>query len=135
MKSCANGPVEIARVHDHIRAEASILPQVRPHFEDHVRKHGLGDRVSFYAGDFLSAPLPCADVLVIGRVLHNWDLATKEMLLASAYKALSDGGALIVYERLIDDERRAHGAGLPASLHMLIVTAGGFDFTAADCIG
>jgi hypothetical protein len=78
--------------------------------------------------------LPSADVLVIGRVLHNWDLTTKKMLLASAYKALSAGGAPIVYERPIDDERRANSAGLLASLHMLIMTAGGFDFTAADCM-
>jgi O-methyltransferase domain len=95
----------------------------------------LGERLAFHAGDFLSAPLPSADVLVVGRVLHNWDLATKKMLLAKAYEALPGGGALIVYERLIDDDRRANAAGLLASLHMLLVTAGGFDFTAADCIG
>jgi len=67
-------------------------------------------------------------------VLHNWDLATKRMLLAKAHAALPPGGALIVYERLIDDERRANAAALLASLNMLIMTAGGFDFTGADCI-
>ena len=127
-------PVEIARAHDHICGGGFDLPQVRPHFEGYVRKRGLSERLSFHAGDFLSAPLPSADVLVMGRVLHNWDLATKKMLLAKAYAALPGGGALIVYERLIDDDRRANSAGLLASLHMLIVTAGGFDFTAADCI-
>ena len=71
----------------------------------------------------------------MGRILHNWDLATKRMLLAKAYDALPSHGALVVYERLIDDERRANSAGLMASLHMLIMTEGGFDFTAADCIG
>ena len=73
-------------------------------------------------------------MIVIGRVLHNWDLATKKMLLAKAHAALSLGGALIVYERLIDDARRENAAGLLASLNMLIMTAGGFDFTSADCI-
>jgi hypothetical protein len=57
------------------------------------------------------------------------------MLLTKAYQALAPGGALIVYERLIDDERRANAAGLLASLNMLVMTSGGFDFTAADCIG
>jgi hypothetical protein len=128
-------PVEIARVHAHIRGGGFDLPQVRPHFDDYVRRHDLGERLSFYPGDFLSAPLPRADVLVMGRVLHNWDLTIKKMLLARAYEALPGGGALIVYERLIDDDRRASSAGLLASLHMLIMTAGGFDFTAADCIG
>jgi hypothetical protein len=78
--------------------------------------------------------LPKADVLVFGRVLHNWDLASKKMLLKKAYDALPRGGVLIVYERLIDDERRANAAALLASLNMLIMTAGGFDFTGADCI-
>jgi hypothetical protein len=71
----------------------------------------------------------------MGRVLHNWNLATKKMLLNKAYEALSAGGALIVYERLIDDERRVNAAGLLASLNMLIMTEGGFDFAGVDCIG
>jgi len=104
--------VEVVRVHDHIRGGGFDLPQVRPHFEDYVRKHGLGERLSFYPGDFLSSPLPSADVLVMGRVLHNWDLATKGMLLARAYEALPDGGALIVYERPACQFGRA--AGQPA---------------------
>jgi hypothetical protein len=128
-------PVEIARAHAHVGGGGFDLPQVRPHFDAYVHKHGLDERLSFYSGDFLAAPLPRADVLVMGRVLHNWDLATKKMLLAKAYEALPSGGALIVYERLIDDDRRAGSAGLLASLHMLIMTEGGFDFTAADCIG
>jgi hypothetical protein len=79
--------------------------------------------------------LPRADVLVFGRVLHNWDLATKTMLLRKAHDALLPHGALIIYERLIDDDRRVNAAALLASLNMLIMTAGGFDFTAADCTG
>jgi hypothetical protein len=73
-------------------------------------------------------------VLVFGRVLHNWDLATKKMLLKKAYEALPIGGATIVYERLIDDARRTSAAGLLTSLNMLIMTAGGFDYSGADCI-
>jgi hypothetical protein len=71
----------------------------------------------------------------MGRILHNWDLPTKKMLLRKAHEAVATGGALLVYERLIDDDRRSNVAGLLASLHMLIMTEGGFDFTAADCIG
>ena len=70
----------------------------------------------------------------MGRILHNWDLSTRQMLLRKAYEALPAGGALIVYERLIDDERRTATAALTMSLHMLIMTAGGFAFTASDCV-
>jgi O-methyltransferase len=78
--------------------------------------------------------LPKADVLVFGRIMHNWDLPTKKMLLKKAFAALPSGGALIVYERLIDDARRTNAPALLASLNMLIMTSGGFDFSRADCM-
>jgi hypothetical protein len=69
----------------------------------------------------------------MGHILHDWDLSTKKMLLAKAYDALPANGALIVFEAIIDDERRANTFGLLMSLNMLIETRGGFDYTAADC--
>jgi hypothetical protein len=128
-------PVQIAHAHPHISGGGFDLPPVAPHFGNYVREHDLSHRLRFYAGDFLQDPLPSADVLVFGRVLHNWDIATKRMLLKKAYDALPAGGVLIVYERLIDDKRRVNAAALLASVNMVIMTAGGFDFTGADCIG
>jgi hypothetical protein len=55
------------------------------------------------------------------------------MLLTKAFGALPAGGALIVFEALIDDERRKNTLGLLMSLNMLIETPGGFDYTGADC--
>lgn len=128
-------PVQIARAHHHIAGGGFDLPPVRPVFERYVDEHHLSGRLRFHPGDFFQGNFPAADVLVMGRVLHNWDLAAKKMLLAKAFRALPAAGALIVYERLIDDERRVNAAGLLASLNMLVMTPGGFDFTAADCIG
>ena len=128
-------PVEIARSHLHITGGAFDLPPLQPLFDRYVQQHALSNRLRFYPGDFFNGPLPTADVLVLGRVLHNWDLATKTMLLKKAYDALPPAGALIVYERLIDDERRVNADGLLSSLQMLLASPGGFDFTGADCIG
>jgi O-methyltransferase domain/Dimerisation domain len=128
-------PVAIAQAHSHIAGGGFDLPAVRPIFESYVSECHLSDRLRFHPGDFFSDPLPAADVLVLGRVLHNWDLPTKRMLLGKAHAALPSGGALIVYDRLIDDERRAGAAGLLSSLNMLIMTSGGSDYTGADCIG
>jgi hypothetical protein len=71
----------------------------------------------------------------MGHILHDWDLEKKRLLLAKAYEALPPGGALVVYETIIDDARRENAFGLLMSLNMLIETRGGFDFTAADCMG
>jgi hypothetical protein len=128
-------PVEVAQVHAHVTGGGFDLPPVKALFDAYVRENGLSNRLHFYAGDFFADPLPAADVLVLGRVLHNWDLPTKTMLLKKAYDALPPGGAIIVYERLIDDDRRVNAEALLSSLNMLIMTSSGSDFTGAACIG
>jgi hypothetical protein len=132
---CAEGcvPVQVALAHDHIGGGGFDLAVVEPFFDEYVAAAGLSDRLSFYPGDFFKDPLPSADVLVMGRILHDWDLDEKRMLLDKAYEALNDGGALIVYESIIDDDRRENAFGLLMSLNMLIETPGGFDYTGADC--
>ena len=134
---CAQGglPVTLAQAHPHLAGGGFDLPAVEPVFTAHVATHGLAGRLRFHPGDFLRDPLPAADVLVMGHILHDWDLAQKRELLAKAHAALPPGGALIVYDMMIDDARRANAAGLLMSLNMLIETPGGFDYTGADCIG
>ena len=53
-------------------------------------------------------------------------------LIRSAYDALPSGGAFIVVEALIDDERRENVFGLLMSLNMLIEFGEAFDYSAAD---
>lgn len=132
---CAEGcaPAQIALAHPHLTGGGFDLPPVGPFFDEYVRAAGLGDRIRFYPGDFFADDPPSADVLIMGHILHNWNLEEKRLLLAKAYDALPEGGALIVYDALIDDERRHNAYGLLLSLNMLIETTGGFDYTAADC--
>ena len=132
---CAEGavPAQIALAHEHITGGGFDLPAIKPIFDAYVAGFGLGERLSFTAGDFFADPLPEADVLVMGHILHDWDLDEKRLLLQKAHNALPDGGALIVYEAIIDDERRSNTFGLLMSLNMLIETPGGFDYTGADC--
>ena len=77
--------------------------------------------------------MPPADVLILGHILHDWSLPEKLTLLRKAYEALPEGGAVIVYDAIIDDDRRANTFGLLMSLNMLIETNDGFDYTGADC--
>ena len=127
-------PVQVALAHNHLSGGGFDLPPVRPVFEKYVNSHGLSERLRFYPGDFFGDRLPAADVLVMGHILHDWNLEEKQKLLAKAYEALPQGGALIVYETLIDDDRRQNAFGLLMSLNMLIETPGGFDYTGADCV-
>jgi hypothetical protein len=126
--------VEIARAHPHLFGGGFDLAQLEPQFARHVSRHGLSGRLRFHAGDFLVDELPPADVLIMGRILHNWDLATKKMLLTKASRALPQRGALIVFDSFIDDARRENAKALLASLNMLIETAGGSEYTASECV-
>jgi hypothetical protein len=112
--------------HPHISGGGFDLPIVGPIFEEYVSSFRLGSQLRFYPGDFFTDPMPQAEVLAMGRVLHDWDLEEKKRLLAKVYAALPTGGALI------DDARRQHAIGLLMSLNMLIETKG-VDFTGADC--
>lgn len=128
-------PTQVALVHSHVTGKGFDLPIVRPIFEEYVHSFGLQERLGFHAGNFFEDPLPEAEVLVMGHILHDWNLEEKMMLLSKAFEALPKGGSLIVYESMIDDDRRQNTFGLLASLNMLIETAGGFDYTGADCSG
>jgi hypothetical protein len=55
----------------------------------------------------------------MGHILHDWDLQEKRLLLEKAYEALPEGGALVIYEGLIDDERRENTFGLLMSHNIL----------------
>ena len=127
-------PVALAQAHPHLAGIGFDLPVVRQHFETYVAQRGLSERLSFHAGDFFADSLPAADVLIMGHILHDWGLEKKRMLIRNAYAALPYGGALIVYDSVIDDERRKNAFGLLMSLNMLIETREGFDFTGADCM-
>jgi len=134
---CAQGclPVQLARRHSHLTGGGFDLPAVGPVFEEYVSSFDLDDRLRFHPGDFFTDPLPSADVLVLGHILHDWDLEQKRLLIGKAYDALSPGGLLVVYDGVIDDDRRENSFGLLMSLNMLIETPGGFDYTGADCRG
>lgn len=123
----------IAQAHPHLTSIGFDLPPLKPLFEAYVERAGVADRLKFHPGDFFVDPFPATDAVVFGRILHNWDLAGKMALLKKAWEALPPGGAVIVCERLIDDERRSGTAGLLSSLNMLIMSAGGFDFSGRDC--
>jgi hypothetical protein len=125
--------VQIALVNPHLSGIGFDLHVVQPIFEEYVEKNGVGDRVRFAAGSFLEQPLPSADVILMGHILHDWGLDDKKMLIRKAYDALPEGGAIIIYEGIIDDDRSKNAFGLMMSLNMLIETPAGFDYSGADC--
>jgi precorrin-6B methylase 2 len=125
---------QIALANPRLRGMGMDLSAVQPVFEDYIAQVGVAERVRFVAGDFFKESLPAADVILMGHILHDWDLPTKQMLIEKAHAALPTGGALVVYDAIIDDDRAHNAFGLLMSLNMLIETPGGFDYTGVDCM-
>lgn len=126
-------PATLASAHPHLTGIGFDLPPVKPVFEEFIAHRGVKDRVRFHSGSFFEDSLPKADVIIMGHILHDWDLAQKKILLGKVFDALPNGGAVIVYDAIIDDDRRKNAFGLLMSLNMLIETPGGFDYTGRDC--
>jgi len=118
--------------HPHLTFSSFDLPPVAPLAQKHVTAAGLQDRIKIVSGDFLVDPLPKADVITMGNILHDWNLEKKKFLIKKAYEALPANGAFIAIENLIDDARRENAFGLLMSLNMLIEFGDAFDYTGAD---
>ena len=125
----------LAARHPHLSVLSCDLPVVRQIAEARIAARGLAGRVSATEIDFLADEFPRTDVITMGMILHDWDLAQKRMLIAKAFRALPPGGALVAIENLIDDARRENAYGLLMSLKMLVEFGDAFDFTGADFAG
>ena len=124
--------IEVAKVNPHLRCLSFDLPPVEPIARKHIAAAGMSDRVSTASGDFFRDPLPKADMITMGMILHDWNLEKKLHLIRAAYDALPPGGALVAIEALIDDARRENVFGLLMSLNMLIEFGDAFDYSGAD---
>ena len=130
--SGANLSIHVAKNNAHMKCSSFDLPTVGPIAKENVGNLGLNDRVEVISGDFFIDDFPKADVITMGNILHDWGADDKLMLVKKAYEALPEGGALIVIENIIDDERRTNAFGLMMSLNMAIETDHGFDFSVSD---
>src|SRR5438874_5420413 len=94
----------LAERHPHLRCVSFDLPVVEPIAQRSIEAAGVAERVSTASGDFFADPLPPADVITMGMILHDWSLERKRLLIQSAYDALPPA-ALIAVENIIDDDR------------------------------
>jgi hypothetical protein len=125
----------VARHNPHLKVTTFDLPPVAPIAQKRIDDAGLSERIQTAEGDFFKDPLPKADLITMGMILHDWNLEKKMHLIRSAYDALPAGGAFVVIENLIDDDRRQNVFGLLMSLNMLIEFGEAFDFSGADFDG
>lgn len=123
---------QVALHNPHMECTSFDLPPVSPIAKENINTMGLNDKVTIASGDFFVDDFPEADVIAMGNILHDWGTADKKMLIKKAYNTLPKGGALVVIENIIDNNRSENAFGLMMSLNMLIETPEGYDFSASN---
>jgi SAM-dependent methyltransferase len=93
---------------------------------------GRTGAVSFTGGDFFADPMPAADVIIMGHVLHDWAPKERADLVAAAYRAVRPGGALLVYDPMVD-ESSGDVYNTMVSLNMALMSPGGSEYPLAEC--
>ena len=118
---------QIVTRYPHLSGNVFDLPQMEPFFDERIAESGLSGKVSFHGGSFFTDPLPAADIVVMGHVLHDWDADQRKALVEKAYGSVNPGGVLLVYDRMLDRES-SRVENLVISLDMLLVTDGGSEY-------
>lgn len=127
-----NLAANLVRARPHLSATVFDLPVNADSHAEHMAVVCPPNVVSFVGGDFFVDALPEGDVLILGHVLHNWSSGERALLVKKAFDAVRPGGALLVYDAMLDDEA-ADLDRLVVSLNMLLVTKGGSEYPASEC--
>ena len=107
-----------------LRGIAFDLPKVLPLAEEQIAASAARDRLSVHAGDFFTGDLPPADLYALGRILHDWSEDRIGLLLRRIFDRLPSGGALLIAEKLLHEDRSGPLNAHLQSLSMLVVTEG-----------
>jgi hypothetical protein len=126
--------VELCLKYPHLRATVYDLPFVANIAKSNIEKAGLADRIQTLPGDFFNDPaFPAGhDVILLSMILHDWDEQQNREILSKCFQALPSGGAVLVSELLVNDEKTGPPPAALMSLNMLIETQGGRNYTAAE---
>jgi acetylserotonin N-methyltransferase len=122
----ATGHLAVAacRRYPHLRAMVFDLPDAVPLAREMVAATPVADRVTVAAGDFFVDPLPPGDLYAVGRILHDWGEDKILRLLGRIHDRLPAGGALLIAEKVLDEDKSGPRWAQMQSLNMLICTEG-----------
>jgi acetylserotonin N-methyltransferase len=122
----ATGHLAIAACqrYPNLRAVVFDLPDAVSLAEEIVGASLVADRIGIVAGDFFVDRLPEGDLYALGRIVHDWSEEKIDRLLARIHERLPADGALLIAEKLLDDDKTGPRWAQMQSLNMLVCTEG-----------
>jgi acetylserotonin N-methyltransferase len=100
------------------------LPQVAALAREQVDLSPARERIEITPGDFFEDELPEADLYALGRILHDWPDDAIDVLLRKVLSRLPSGGALLIAEKLLNEDGVGPVTANLQSLNMLVATGG-----------
>ena len=107
-----------------LRAVVFDLPAVSESARVYARSSIASQRIEVAAGDFFRDELPDGDLFALGRILHDWPEDKIRALLARIYQRLPAGGAILIAEKLLCEDKSGPISAQLQSLNMLMCTEG-----------
>jgi acetylserotonin O-methyltransferase len=92
--------------------------------EELVRWPSVSSRIELCSGDFFRDDIPEADLIALGRILHDWSDEKIHQLLGRIHRALPSGGSVLIAERLLAEDKTGPVSANMQSLNMLVCTEG-----------
>ncbi|MBR0698820.1 methyltransferase [Bradyrhizobium diazoefficiens] len=123
--------IELCRQYGGLRATVLDLPHVVAIAAEKIAEAGLSDRIETTGGNFFDQLLEDHDLHLLSMIMHDWDEAKNRRLLSRSFEALPNGGAVIISELLVNDEKTGPAPAALMSLNMLIETEGR-NYTSAE---
>jgi acetylserotonin N-methyltransferase len=122
----ATGHLAVAACLRYPSLEAVVfdLPAAVPLAQEVIGASPVASRVSVVAGDFFTDALPEGDLFALGRILHDWTEKKSLALLRKVYESLPIGGAVLVAEKLLDEDKTGPRWAQMQSLNMLVCAEG-----------
>jgi 3-hydroxy-5-methyl-1-naphthoate 3-O-methyltransferase len=108
-------------------ARAAVLerPPVDTAARTLLQARGSADRIEVLTSDMFAGPFPSRfDAHLYSHVLHDWDAARVERLLAASFAALPPGGRLIDHDTHVDADKRGPRAVAEYSVLLMHSTPG-----------
>lgn len=137
MLDLAGGPatysIAFLEANPAMRATLFDRPDVIDIARNEVEAAGLGERFDYLAGDCMADPLGAGyDLVFMSNIIHSFSMDENAALVKRVYDAVAPGGAILIKDFIMEDDRSGPAFGLIFALHMLVHTPAGGTYTFAE---
>ena len=92
--------------YNHLNISTFDLPHLKKITHDYIQEKGFLGKINIIWGDFKEYMFPSVDVVILGNILHFLEQKDKIFLLKKVYNSLNEGGILVAFDCIIDEERK-----------------------------